>query len=92
MEMRLFSYRTNLWAYDRFLGEKKGNGITLLARNKKEALEFAKDFKGMKVFDRIERGTYDYGIDFMERQKTLLKKYLDEKSVVMIDDEVEESN
>lgn len=55
------------------------NRTVLLAVNKKEAMKFCKDFKGLKILEKL-KGTTENGFkdseSLMSTQKELLEKYL----------------
>lgn len=79
--MRYYLYETNLkWA-----SCLEGKSVSLIAKNKKEALKFIKDFKGMKLGARIKKqeNSYNYEFDVMEKQKELLNEYLNNKKIVI---------
>lgn len=82
--MKLYAYKTNVFNYDRYTNTTKGLGVSLIAKNKKDALKFIKDFKGMTLGERLKRQEYAYDFDVMGKQKELLTKGLQHQTLVIV--------
>ena len=67
--MKIYSYESNIKIAN------SNNYVTVLATSKKEALKFAKDYKGLKIGSKVKGSSKDvqYEIeDFMNIQSNLL--------------------
>lgn len=63
--------------------------ISILAINKKEAMKFCKDFKGLKILEKLKGKFETYRFEdseaLMTAQKELLEKYIDIKEIIIKD-------
>ena len=63
--------------------------IPVLAVNKKDALDFCKNFKGLKIIEKLkgkfELPCYEDSESLMIAQKELLEKYLQKQEVIIKD-------
>lgn len=61
--------------------------ISILAINKKVALDFCKNFKGLKILEKLkgkfETYRYQDSESLMNAQKELLEKYLQKQEIII---------
>lgn len=82
--MKFNQYQSNIYSYDRYINEVKGDGVTVIALNKKEALKFAKYFKGLEIYKRLTKIDLNYTPEeIMNMQKVLLAEKLDKKEMIL---------
>ena len=80
--MKVYAYRSNIYMP---CCEKL---IHIIATSKAQALKFAEQFKGLLIGERLK--TYDCEMfntpdELMDAQAERLKKYLDNKKVILLD-------
>lgn len=77
--MKVYNYTVNV----KSTKDNTWRQLILLATNKKEAMKFCKDFKGLKIIE-CSRKKHDFGLynnsnDLMNKQKELLTEKLKSK-------------
>ena len=80
--MKVYCYKSNIYS---LRGERL---LYIMATSKAQALKFAKQFEGLLIGERLK--TYDYKMfntpdELMDAQAEQLKKYLDNKKVILLD-------
>ncbi len=77
--MKVYDYILNV----KSTNDNSGRQLILIATSKKEAMNFCKDFKGLKIIayskKKREYIHFNNSSDLMNHQKELLEKYLKSK-------------
>ena len=80
--MKVYCYKSNIYS---LRGERL---IYIMATSKATALKFAKQFKGVIIGERlktIDFPSFDTSDALMDAQAYNLKKYIDDKRVLILD-------
>ena len=80
--MKVYCYKSNIYSV------QSESLLYIIATSKAQALKFAKQFDGLLIGERIK--TYDSEMfntpdDLMDAQAEQLKKYLNNKKVILLD-------
>lgn len=81
--MKVYCYKSNIYmpGYEKL--------INILATSKAQALKFAKQFDGLLIGERLKTDNdfkrFDNSEDLMKAQAEQLRKYLNDKKVVLLD-------